>query len=67
MEKNGKKVMFFKDERTPEDLFYSPYFFPKYRQPVVKYLTTTFGTKDNVIVTLGAGDLYRISYDLVNS
>lgn len=67
MEKNGKKVMFFKDERTPEDLSYSPYFFPKYRQPVVKYLTTTFGTKDNVIVTLGAGDLYRISYDLVNS
>ncbi len=67
LEKNGKSVLFFKDERSVGDLSYSPYFFSKYRKPVVEYITANYGSGKNVIVTLGAGDLYRLSYDLVNA
>lgn len=65
MEKQGQKVMFFESRRAREELEYSPYFFHKHRVPVVEYIASRFGSERHVIVALGAGDLYKIAYDLI--
>ncbi len=65
MKKNGTNVTFFKDERSSSETMYSPYFLKKYRSNVVKYILDNYDSSDFVVLTLGAGDVYKIAYDLV--
>lgn len=58
-------IEFLPDERSREQLSCSPYFFPKNRQSVIKYVDSHFNSKEWVIAMLGAGDIYRIAYDIV--
>lgn len=65
MKKNGTHVTFFKDERSPSESMYSPYFLKKYRSNVIKYIRESYDSPEYVVLTLGAGDVYKIAYDLV--
>ncbi len=65
MKKDGLDVFFVKDTRLAADQEYSPYFLSSNRVPVVKYLNGQYDSADFVLVTLGAGDIYKIAYDLV--
>lgn len=61
----GVDVHFLKDERESSEKEESPYAIKKYRSIVVQYILGKFDSEDFVIVTLGAGDLYKIAYDLI--
>ncbi len=65
MKEKGSNAVFFEDTRSPEDKDFPPFFYEKNRVFVVKYIHSHFDSPQWVIVTLGAGDLYRIAYDLV--
>lgn len=64
MKENTTKVTFLKDSRLKDQLSFSPYFFSENRKAVVKYIRTQYGSAEYVIVILGAGDVYKIAYDL---
>lgn len=66
MRENGTNVTFFKDERDASESGFSPYFLKKYRSNVVKYVLDKFDSPEFAILTLGAGDVYKIAYDLVS-
>jgi len=66
MEIDGLDVIFMTDTRLKTDQEFSPYFLSSNRVPVVKYLNDHFSSEEFVIVTLGAGDIYKLAYDLVN-
>lgn len=65
MKEKGSDATFFEDTRSSEDKNFPPFFYEKNRLFVIKYIHSHFDSSQWVIVTLGAGDLYRISYDLV--
>ncbi|MBP9815450.1 MAG: UDP-N-acetylmuramate--L-alanine ligase [Candidatus Levybacteria bacterium] len=65
MKKNGTVAKFFEDTRSSKDKDFPPFFYEKNRIFVIKYIHSHFDSSQWVIVTLGAGDLYRISYDLI--
>jgi hypothetical protein len=65
MKEKGSDATFFEDARSSEDKNFPPFFYEKNRLFVIKYIHSHFDSSQWVIVTLGAGDLYRISYDLV--
>lgn len=65
MKKNSLSVAFLKDERTSLEMEDSPYSLKKYRSIVVKYILEKFDSSHYVILTLGAGDVYKIAYDLI--
>lgn len=65
MQEDGVNVEFLKDSREGLELSSPPYFFKKNRLPVVEYIHPIFDNNSWVILTLGAGDLYKIGYDLV--
>lgn len=67
MQESGLEVVFMPDSRQKEDQEYSPYFLSSNRAPVVKYIEDHFNSEDFVLVTLGAGDIYKIAYDLVRT
>lgn len=64
--KKGTNAVFFEDHRTASESEFSPYFLKKYRSFVVKYVVSEFDSDQYVIVTLGAGDVYKIAYDLAD-
>ncbi len=61
--KLGVSAVFLPDRRTETEN--SPYFSSQDRQPVIEYIQSHFGSEEYVLVTLGAGDIYKLSYDLV--
>lgn len=65
MKKAGTSVTFLKDTRSSEELEFSPFFFPSNRLPVIKYLQEHYNSDSYVIVALGAGDIYKLAYDLL--
>lgn len=66
MKDTGASVVFLVDTRTHEELEFSPFFLDRNRAPVLKYIGEHFDLGSNVIVTLGAGDIYKIAYDIVD-
>lgn len=60
---NGVSAVFISDTRSKKEN--SPYFSSQDRQPVVEYIESHFGGNEYVLVTLGAGDIYKIAYDLI--
>ncbi|MGE5042311.1 MAG: UDP-N-acetylmuramate--L-alanine ligase [Candidatus Levyibacteriota bacterium] len=64
MQEAGQPVVFFKDSRTAAEKVSSPYFFQKNRQDVLEYVKENFDRPENVLLFLGAGDLYKLAYDL---
>lgn len=65
MNESGTKVEFLADERSQDELQEPPYFHEKNRSSVVEYISSHFDSPEFVVLTLGAGDLYKIAYDLV--
>lgn len=65
IEKNTK-ITFLKDERAKDELNFSPFFSKKHRSAVVEYILREFNSSKWIVITLGAGDIYRVSYDLVH-
>jgi UDP-N-acetylmuramate--alanine ligase len=66
MQDSGLKNYFPKDSRTHDEIDDPPYLYKKNRKAVIKYLQDKFDSPGFVILTLGAGDLYRIAYNLLN-
>lgn len=65
MNKIGTNVVFMQDYREKDQLEFSPFFLSSNRAPVIKYIQEHIDAKDCVLVTLGAGDIYKIAYDLI--
>lgn len=66
MQKNGTHVVFMEDFRSGEELEFSPFFLDQNRAPVIKYIQDRYDTNEFVLVTLGAGDIYKLAYDMVD-
>lgn len=67
MQEQGTDVTFLEDIRNSSELDAPPYFLPKNRANVLEYVKLRYDSSDFVLVFLGAGDLYRIAYDLVKN
>lgn len=65
IQSSGLEVYFPEDTRSKGEMSESPYFYKKNREAVVKYILNKYNSNEFVVLTLGAGDLYRITYDLV--